>query len=56
MAFSITFTYPLVFVALKSAVLALFNNPNPTDKTNAAVVSALLGTITAAALVLKVID
>jgi len=53
MAFSITFTYPIAFVGLKKGVFALMNQPNPSEATNAAVITALLAVVTGVALVLQ---
>jgi len=63
-AFSITFTYPLAFVALKSAVVALMNTNKDkgsaeveaqplSERTNFVVTTGLLTVITSLALVLK---
>jgi hypothetical protein len=39
---------------LKKGVFALMNKPNPSESTNAAVITALLTVVTGAALVLQV--
>lgn len=44
----------LTYSGLKKGVFALMNKPNPSESTNAAVITALLTVVTGAALALQV--